>query len=107
MDGNTEEAPRKWLQSKTQLSDFRAGPGPGMGTLRPQASLETMPPLPGTKPPSPESSFQVHRVPVTVFIELDDFPTVQRTTHFSGDHISKHVSHPHKGRAQKARTRDT
>ena len=38
--------------------------------------------------------------------QMHAFPTVQRTTHFSGDHILKHVSHPHKGRVQKGRTRD-
>ena len=48
--------------------------------------------LPRDIAPHPESSFHVHWVAVTEFIELDAFPTVQRTTHFSGDHTSKHVS---------------
>ena len=41
-----------------------------------------MSPFPGRMSPTPESSFQVHGVTVSLFIELDAFPTVQRTTHF-------------------------
>ena len=61
---------------------------------------------PGEMSATPESSSQVHSVTVTMFMELDALPNLQKTTHFSGDPISKHVSHPHKGRVQKGRTRD-
>ena len=85
--------------SETQLAHFRAGLRPGeCGALVPEASPETMPPFSGAMSPTPESSLQVHRVTVTVFREVDDFPTVPRTTLVPRDHISKHVSHPHKGR---------
>ena len=58
--------------SETQLAHFRAGLRPGeCGALVPEASPETMPPFSGALSPTPESSLQVHRVTVTVFIELD------------------------------------
>ena len=63
-------------------------------------------PFPGTTSPTPESSYEVHMVTVIVFIELDTVHNVQGTTHISGDHISKHVSHPHKDRGPKGRTRN-
>ena len=97
MDGKREEALRRWLnQRHSQLNSGR--PRATYGTLIPEATPETMSPFPGTMSPTPESSFQVHRVTVTVFREVDDFPTVPRTTLVPRDHISKHVSHPHKGR---------
>ena len=43
---------------------------------------------------------------MTVLLELDAFPADQRTAHFPGAHVSKHVSNPHEGRVPKERRRD-
>ena len=82
---------------RAMASSFRARMRGGQA-LAPEASPEIPPPSPGATCPTLEISCQVHRVPVTVSVELDTFPDVQRTTRFPGDHTSQQVSHPRKCR---------
>ena len=100
-DGENRGALQEMASVRAKVSSFWArmqGWAGAPQAFPTEASPERTLPSLGQPSPTPESSGQDHRVPVTVSMELDTFPAVQRTMRFPGDHTSQQVSHPRKGR---------